>query len=354
MKLRSVKYLSGEGLKNIWVNRLMSIASIGVLVACMTLIGLSLLLSMNVEKMIGELEQQNVIRVFFNDRNSVVYADDEIDFGNSSDTSSTASSSTSSSDKEESGDEDEVPYDSYKIHNEEEALALCEEIKKVANVFEVEYVSAEKALENLKSTYLEGKDEYFTFLDEDEYGNPLSCGAKVTMIDLKDYRKTIENIEAVPGVESVTSQGELADKIVSIKSGVTIACTWMIAILLIIALVIVSNTIRVTMYSRKLEISIMKVVGATNSFIRLPFIVEGIVLGLVSALVSEGVVYLCYRIAVDTMNSTLGDMSLIRFSTVMFDLFGIFAAIGVVTGLFGSLFMISKYLRKEGSEFKAL
>ncbi len=349
MKLRSVKYLTGEGIKNIWVNRLMSIASIGVLVACMVLIGLALLISLNVDKGIGEIESQNVVMVFFNDENSVIYGTEEIEGGADKD-SDTNSSSSDTSSKEE--DEDKIPEDSYLIHNEEEALAVCEEIRKLDNVSEVKYVSAADAFDSLKETYLEGKEEYFTALEGDE--NPLSCGARVVLEDLSDFEKTVADIRNVEGVYSVTFQGELADTISSVKNGIAIAGAWIIAILLVIALVIVSNTIRVTMYSRKLEISIMKVVGATDSFIRLPFVVEGIMLGLISAALSEGLVYVCYRVAADAMKISLGAGSLVRFSSVALTMFGAFVLIGVFAGLFGSLFMINKYLRKEGSEFKAL
>ena len=129
-------------------------------------------------------------------------------------------------------------------------------------------------------------------------------------------------------------------------------CFWIIGILGIISLVIVSNTIRVTMYNRKLEISIMKAVGATDAFVRLPFIIEGVILGLISAIISEGLVYFCYRVAGETMKNTL-QLS-ISFASQAWLLLGIFAVIGIFAGAFGSFFIIGKYLKKEGSEFKAL
>ena len=141
--------------------------------------------------------------------------------------------------------------------------------------------------------------------------------------------------------------------VVAIRSaGISMICFWIIAILGIISLVIVSNTIRVTMYNRKLEISIMKAVGATDAFIRLPFVIEGMILGLISAIISEGLLYFCYRVAGEAMSESL-QLS-IPFMQEAWKLFGIFAIIGVVAGAFGSLIMIRKYLKKEGSEFKAL
>lgn len=362
MKLRSVRYLTGEGIKNLWANRLMTIASVGVLVACMVLIGLAMLISMNVNKAIGDLEQQNVIMAYFNDRNSVLYgsgdnettsiSSDSNSSGEASSVTESTSSGTESKESEEETD-DEVPYDSYLIHNEEEALALCDEIAKLDNVLSVEYVSSEDGLESIKQGLLEGKEEYFTFLD-DEYGNPLSDAAKITLEDMSEFSKTLEAIKNVRGVDSVQSQSDLADKINVIKNGLGIAGFWIIAILLVISLVIVSNTIRVTMYTRKLEISIMKAVGATNSFIRLPFVIEGIAIGVISSIFAMGILYFCYRVASETIASSLGLMELISFSSVVLMLLGTFLCIGIISGLIGSSIMISKYLRKEGSEFTAI
>ncbi len=337
MKARSIKYLTGEGLKNVWVNRLMSIASIGVLVACMVLIGISVLISLNAQKAMEGLEQQNVVMVYFNDRNSVLYG-----------TSDAASQPAENAQTDEFG----IAYDSYTVHNDEEAQAVCDEIAKIDNIASVTYVTSEEGLNNLKESFLEGQEEYFTFLD-DEYGNPLSCGAKVILKDLSRFDETLDAINKVTGVDTIQSQSDLAEKITSIKQGVTVAGFWIISILLIISLVIVSNTIRVTMYNRKLEISIMKAVGATDAFVRLPFVVEGVVLGIVSAILSEIMVYFCYRVILETLGSVLGTTSVVAFSSVALQIFGIFVVIGVVAGVLGSVIIISKYLRHEGSEFRA-
>ena len=338
MKARSVKYLTGEGLKNVWNNRLMSIASIGVLVACMVLIGISFLITLNAQRAMEGLEQQNVVMVYFNDRNSVLYgmASDGEDSG-----STTAQTQP-----------DEIDENSYYVHNDEEALLVCKDIEKLDNVVSVTYVTSDEGLESLKESFLAGQEEYFTFLDE-EGGNPLSCGAKVILKDLSIFDETIEEIRQVKGVDSIESQSDLAEKITSIKNGVSIAGFWIISILLIISLVIVSNTIRVTMYNRKLEISIMKAVGATDSFIRIPFIVEGVVLGLISAVVSLVMVYFCYRIILETMGTILGAMAPVAFSSVILQILGIFVLIGVVAGVLGSVIIIGKYLKREGSEFNA-
>lgn len=372
MKLRSISYLSKEGVKNMWSNRLMTIASIGVLVACMVLIGLAILISLNVNEALDGLEQQNVIRVYFNDKTSVIYGnasekfdpedfeDTSLEEDSSEETASetedgeTTSSEETSSETEEVIDPDDIPESAYVIHNEEEAKALCDKLAKIENVLKVEYISAEDALKDIKENgqIPENAVEHFGF--DDEYGNPLSCGARITLSDMSLFDETLEKIEKTKGVDAVQSQSELAEKITAIEEGIGIAGIWIIAILLIISLVIVSNTIRVTMYSRKLEISIMKAVGATNSFIRLPFVIEGIMIGLVSAVISMGILYFCYRVAMEAVSGALGMTDTIAFITVAPQIFGIFAAIGVLSGIVGSAIMIRKYLKKEGSEFTAI
>ncbi len=362
MKLHSFKYLAGEGLKNIWANRLMSIASIGVLVACMVLIGLAALISFNVDVAMNNLEQQNIVMVYLNDINSVIYDSAATSSQTSSASEKTSSNPTSSSSSSQvtslTPEQQEavdlgVDYDSYLIHNDKEADAVKEKIAELSNVALAETIYREDALNDLKENYLSGQEEYFTFLDE-KYGNPLSYGVRVQLNDLALFDETIYEIEQIPGVWSVVSQSDTAEKIVSIKQGIYVAGAWIIVILMIIALVIVSNTIRVTMYNRKLEISIMKVVGATNSFVRIPFVIEGIVLGIISAAISECVVYFCYRVSTETMRTALSTNTLVSFSSVAWILFGIFVLIGTIAGVVGSAIMINKYLRKEGSEFKAL
>lgn len=363
MKPRTVRYLTFEGLRNLWANRLMTVASIGVLVACMVIIGLATLLTMNVNVAMSSLEQENVIMAYFNDKNSVLYGSEADKFNSSnatdsnSDSSSVEGSESSSDSSEISSSESptsnaEIPDEAYLIHNDEEALALCEVLKKIDNVANVEYISSEDGLKALKENRFEGQEELFSFFDS--YGNPLQSGARITLKDMSYFDDTLKSISETPGVSTTQSFSELAKKIDAIKNGVSIAGFWIIAILLIISLVIVSNTIRVTMYTRKLEIGIMKAVGATNSFIRLPFVIEGIAIGFISSLISMGLIYFCYRIVGDTIATSLGTLQIVPFTDAFLQLFISSLAIGTFSGLLGSLIMISKYLRKEGSEFTAI
>lgn len=347
MKLSSLRYLTKEGFKNTWANRLMSVASVGVLVACMVAIGLAILISENAKLALGNLEKQNVVMAYMKDYTWAFYSDkeDNEQAGNAE--------QTETGDDAEQPDENGIKNSDYVIHNEEEAKALCDKIAKLDNVESVEYISGEEGLEDIKKDFLKGQEEYFTFLDE-KYGNPLSGAAKVTMKDMSLFSATIEKIEKIDGVDKIQSYGDLAEKISALKKGLGIAGFWIIAILMIISLVIVSNTVRITMYSRKLEISIMKAVGATDSFVRIPFIVEGIIIGLISAIVSEGLLYFCYRVATETICATLGTNDIIKYSDLALNLFGLFVIIGVVAGVIGSITMIGKYLHKEGSEFAAI
>lgn len=333
MKLTSVKYLTANGFKNIWVNKLMSIASIGVLVACMSVIGLAVAMSINIDKALSNLEQENVVMVYFDDRNAALYADNGGVEGTYND----------------------ITEDDYTIHSFEDAILLCAEIEKLDNIASVQYFSSDDALLSTMSSMSEEQSQYYkVLLDGDEYGNPMPCGAKVTFKNLDTFDETIKNIESLDGVDDTYSSKDIAEKITVIKKAISIIGFWIVAILLLISLMIVSNTIRVTMYNRKLEISIMKAVGATDSFVRLPFMIEGVTIGLLSAIITTVILYFVYNTVDGTIMNKLGLASLIPFSEFFWIIFGIFAAIGCFAGLFASAFMINKYLRKEGSEFRAL
>ncbi len=342
MKLSSIKYLTKEGVKNAWVNRLMTLASIGVLVACMVIIGLAVLISENVNLAVGNLEKQNVVMAYMKDYNWALYDGVE----NQAD-------DTASDEETEEADVNGIKDSDYIIHNDDEAKQLCQEIEKINNVESVVFVTSQEGLETIKESMLEGQEEYFSFLD-DEYGNPMSCAAKVTMKDMELFDDTIKEIQKLEGISVIQSRSDLAETIAAIKNGIGMAGFWIIAILMVISLVIVSNTIRVTMYNRKLEISIMKAVGATDAFVRIPFIVEGMLIGVISAVIAEGLLYFCYRVATETIIKTLGTEDIVKYGDMAWILLALFVGIGILAGVIGSIIMISKYLRREGSEFAAI
>lgn len=406
MKLRSVRYLTATGFRNIWANRLMSLASVGVLVACMSLIGVAVMLQQNVNKAVAEVEKENVVMVYFNDRNSVLYGESasspeegspsgsgedsggsggvsgetsggsgETAGGSSGGVSSGVSGETSTAPGEVSapgsgevspvapgegvpGDgstssepEDGIPEDSYLIHNEEEALALCEKLGKIPNVASVEFVPKEEMLDAVKENMLEGQAEYFDFIDDE---NPLSDGAKITVADLSRFDETVAAIRSTAGVDSVLSQESVADTVFTVEKALGIAGFWIIGILIVISLVIVSNTIRVTMYNRRLEISIMKAVGATDAFVRLPFLVEGVAIGIISGVVAMGLDFLLYKAVVGTLSGILGLSAAVPFGEFWWILAALFLIVGIGAGVLGSVIIIGRYLRKEGSELDAL
>ncbi len=314
MKMRSFRYLIGEGIKNVWANRLMSLASIGVLVACMLITGVAVTLSVNIDESLGDLEQQNVVMVYFGDEQN--------------------------------------PTDSGVKLTDDEAKALTKDkISKIDNVAKAEFISREDGLDGLLSDMGDENNALFDFVSED---NPLPNAARVQFEDLSQFDKTVKAIEKVEGVKNVRHQRELAEKIVGIRKTVNVGSIGIVALLLIIAFVIVCNTIRITMYNRKLEISIMKAVGATDRFIRFPFMVEGITLGLLASAFTTGLLYAIYRVAITYIEQTMAGFAAIPFRELALPLFALFALIGVTVGLFGSSIVISKYLRKEGSEFRAL
>lgn len=304
MKLRSIRYLTFEGFKNIWLHRLMTLASVCVLVSCMLLIGVAVLLSFNVEQAFGALKDNNVVFVSLKD-------------------------------------EGKTPI------SEERALEIENEIKKIKNVKSTRYVSREESANSFRESIGSLYDEFF------EDNNFLPVKIEITFKEQAKYEKTIAQIEQVEGVEYVNFSKDLTEKLNGIQNVIYTAGFWIIGLLLITALVIISNTIRITMASRRLEISIMKAVGATNSFIRLPFIVEGITFGLVSAIATTGLLYLVYNSTIDKVKE-FGFMNLIPYSEVVWYLFGGFCLIGILAGSIGSFISISKYLRREGSEQNAL
>ena len=302
--MRSFRYLVKEGFKNVWVNRLMSLASIGVLVACMLIMGVAVVLTENIDNYLGDLEKQNVV---------MVYYDNSLD--------------------------------------DAKAKAVNDSIAKMDNIAKVTYIPRDDGLKSLLKDMSDDYEQFFDYLDGE---NPLPNGSRVSLKNLEKFDATVKKLEKVEGVTKVRHQRELAEKIVGIKNTVRIASAWIIGLLLVIATVIISNTIRITRKSRKLEISSMKAVGATDSFIRAPFMVEGVVIGLFAAIFSTALLYGVYSIAIVKFESTLQGFTAIPFRDMALGLAGIFTLIGVVIGLLGSRFIIAKYLRKEGSEFRAL
>lgn len=306
MSSSSIKYLIKEGFRNIWSNRMMSIASIAVLMSCLVMIGSASMLFVNIESLLGKIEEENVVMAFVED-------------------------GTSDADLE----------------------TMKTELENISNVKDVDFQSKEDAWEEQLNTMEEAQAEFFQGLSKDI---PLPDAYKVTIDDLSIFDETVEKVKGVNHVETVRENKELAEKLVTIRQGVTVISIVIVAVLFAISMFIISNTIRLTVYSRRLEISIMKSVGATNGFVRLPFVVEGMILGILSGVISLFLVFGIYQL-VGVQFKDLFDsiqLKLVDFWDYAVYMLLAFIGIGILSGVGGSMITMRKYLNKEGSEIRAL
>ena len=290
-------YLVKEGFKNVWNNRIMSIASICVLISCLVLTGSAELLSLNVEKAVESVGQSN---------ETTIYLKDDV--------------------------------------TDLEAVYIGKDMEKIDNILSVKFYPKEDAINDFKDSLPE---DVFANMQGDD--NPLPDAYIVAMSDLSKYDQTIEQIMKIEGVDSVNNRSEIAKKLTDISDLVSSISLLIVVALTIISLFIIANTIRATMYSRRFEISIMKSVGATNAFVRLPFLVEGMVIGVLSSLLATGALAIVYE-GIMTAVKEFVHMSTIPFSDVLPYVLCIFVAAGILIGALGSFISIRKYLKKEGNE----
>lgn len=306
MNSSSLRYLIKEGFHNIWSNRMMSLASVAVLMSCLVMIGSAMMLFVNIESLLGRMEEENVVMAFVEDGTS----DTDLD-------------------------------------------AVENELKAIDNVQSVDFQSKEEGWEEQLAAMDEADAAFFEGLSEEI---PLPDGFRVTIADLSRFDETVQKIRAVNHVETVRENKELAEQLVSIRQGVSIISIVIVAVLFAISLFIISNTIRLTVYSRRLEISIMKSVGATNWFVRLPFIVEGVIIGVAAGVVSLFIVYGVYELVGAQMGNLFSALSitLVGFWNYALAMLAAFIGVGIVSGVGGSLIAMRKYLNKEGSEIGEL
>ena len=183
-------------------------------------------------------------------------------------------------------------------------------------------------------------------------GNPFGNAYKVKLQDLSQYKKTVDEIKKIDGVSAVSDRSDIAGKLTKLNYFVTIVGSWVVLVLALVTLFIISNTIKMTMYSRRYEISIMKSVGATNSFIRVPFVIEAMVIGLVSGLAAAGVicsVYMPIRSAAASIIGFIGE-STFTVRQIMFPTLIAMSLTGLLIGIIGSIISITRYLKKEGGD----
>ncbi len=305
MTASSLRYLLKEGFRNTWTNRMMSIASICVLMSCLVLMGCASMIFLNIDSLLGRIEEENVVMVYIQDGTS----DADIN-------------------------------------------AMNDSLKKMDNIKDVEFVAKEDAWQEQLDTMEEAQAEFFTQISSDI---PLPDAFKVTIKDLTQFDGTVDQIRQLKHIDTIRENKDLAQKLVKIRHGVEVISIVIVAVLLAISLFIISNTIKLTVYSRRLEISIMKSVGATNGFVRLPFVVEGMILGIAAGVISLGLVWGFYEFAINQFSDLISSLGLeaLKFKNYAWPMLGAFLGIGVFTGVGGSLITMSKYLNKEGSEISA-
>ncbi len=300
MKLSSLGYLIREGFRNIKQNSFMSIASVLVLVSCLLLSGAAYLVFVNVEYAFDWAYEQNIAIVWAN----------------------------------ESADEAQVQ-------------ALGEQLKSLSNVSEIEFISKDQILSDYSKDIPDA-----TFESLQGENNPMLDAYQVTFLDLTLANDTITQIQTFENVDDISYFEDVATVLVSIRDAVMKIGGCIIVMLLFVSLFIISNTIKLTVYSRRLEIGIMKSVGATKAFIRLPFMVEGMVLGSSAGLLSFGILYFVYA---RLMTVSIGQISFVPMSVVglvatfpvWLELLVGFLVIGTLTGMLGSGISIGRYLKEE-------
>lgn len=296
----NTSYLSKMGLRNLVTNRSMSLASISVLTLCLLLIGISFLLLVNMRTLVSDVEKQNVV---------VAFVKDGID--------------DSSIEK------------------------VKTDLEAIPNVTEVKYVSKEEG-------FSEQLDEFGVEKDmiEGVIENPLPNSYRITVSNIAEFSTTLAAIEAVENVESVRESQELINQISTLQKSLTFICVIIVVALIIVSLFIIANTIKITMVSRKVDIQVMKSVGATNMFICWPFMVEGISIGLISGLIAMTLTYAFEKIEGNALNSlfSLFGSQVVEVSDYWYFLVIGYFVSGMILGSFGSVVSIRKYLKKEGSE----
>lgn len=298
--LNSFFYLVKQGFKNLWNNRLMSLASIGVLVSCMLLIGAAALLAVNVSSVVDELEDQS---------EAIVYLDDNT--------------------------------------TEDDQARIRKAIIATGKIATVEFVPKGEALSQMMSAM---GDEGLLFEAYKEDNN-LPDSYRITFDDVSDLESTVAAIENIDGVLSVSAMTEVANVITGLKKMAYVGGVIIIGLLIAVSLMIVGNTIKITVFSRRREVNIMKYVGATNGFIRLPFIVEGMSLGVISGAISYGLIYFGYDYFTKWVLSQKSEWfsmlvsGIVPFAAISHQLLIGFLGGGALIGIFGCVTFIGRHLK---------
>ena len=293
MRLNNLGYLLKEGFKGIFLHGFMSFAAICVTVACLLIVGSFSILAYNLDIMVEELNQTSEI---------LVYVDDTL--------------------------------------TDAEARSIGTKINMLDNVLQSDFVSREEALADFKADH-DGDSAFDGVQAQD-----LRHRFVVTLEDNALMKQTDNQLKAIPGVAKTNAAYELAEGFATIQNVLHMVTYAMIAILLVVSLLIISNTVKLAMYDRKDEIAIMKMVGATNGFIRLPFIVEGFTLGMIGAALAFGLEWVIYDQMIQKVSTVdaLQLFSFVPFDQLLIPMVAVFGATGFFVGIVGSWTAIRKFM----------
>ena len=293
MRLNNIGYLIKEGVKGIFKHGFMSFASVTVIMACLVVMGVFTMLGININGVISDLEAQNELVAFVDE-----------------------------------------------TYTTEEATALESTLLKVANVSGVEFVSRSQAMSDFKADYEQG---LFDEIDESVFRDRYI----VHVEDIESTAQTQNGLMQVAGIVKVNAHLEYAEGFIKVRNIVNLISAVLVGILAVVSVFIMSNTIKLATFNRREEIAIMKMVGATNMFIRLPFIIEGLLLGILGGGLAFGCVWGLYELTCQKLLGGFigGIVDIVPFSVVMVPLFAVFMGIGVFVGAFGGNIAIRSYLK---------
>ena len=289
--MKGLAYHLRESLASLIRNRLVNTGAVGLLITCLVMTGAFAMFMTNINLMVDEIGAVNEVSL---------YIDENAPEGT--------------------------------------AAEVEEEIKKIGNVASVKYVSKEDALESLR-------DDFGDLLNGLEEDNPLRDGFVVELSDQEFIEETVSALGKIKGVAKISYNGDVASKFVNVRNFIAMLGIGVIVVLGVVSVLIVSYSVRISAYTKREEIEIMKIVGATNMFVRAPFIFEGIILGIIGAAVSYGIVVLVYLKVFVPGIEKLNFVTALPFSEFAGPLVFVYVAAGVLMGLFGGTFAINRYLK---------
>ena len=293
MKINNIGYLLKEGVRGIFLHGFMSFAAVCVTVACLIIVGSFSILAYNLDVMVNELNQTSEI---------LVYIDSDL--------------------------------------SDAEARSIGTKINALSNVLQATFISREEALESFVKDH--NGDSAFNGVQASD----LRHRYEVTLEDNTLMDQTDAQLQQIPGVAKTNAAYELAQGFTTIQQVLHIVSIALIAVLLVISLLIISNTVKLAMYDRRDEIFIMKMVGATNGFIRLPFIVEGFTLGMIGAVLAFGLEWVAYDALVQKISQVdaLKLFTFVPFENLLVPMLIVFGAAGLFVGVVGSWTSIRKFM----------